>query len=608
MAHKIGRSFKKEVLDDALGIDENKTFGIKNKTFVGGALAKVTPGAKNNIFGQAGDFIEDKITAPVKDTVGGLVDNLTGKTAEKQREAQLQALRDQQSALDAKENEANRMALASTLLSRGKGKFFDITRPESVEQFLMDQEGEYLDPFPDYLRKSGDYLLGGLENAGENIENYTGTSDDMMRNFQPTFDRLSSANDSAVDRLQSIYDGRMENELRGFQDRTNDITRQLQGLNTESAEMERGLQRGVLDEAERYAQSLGDSVRMEESLANQRFDELDRIPEIMRQQNRELEGRFGDTYASEIDAARGLLGAEYGAADRILGAETSAADAIQRAERAKALAAGANAENMANSQQRGIRGAMVGQGSGTAQNMGNAMIRAQLGQQRGDMLADALIRDAERRGQAGIDYAGRTGASDVGFAGRIGDAGIGQSTKLEDVLDTDAGLADAKIGAERYEALGEINPALADVYQNEAMLNRANTALGFGDTRLSARAQNLGLDQGMVDADQSIYNMIMNQQLSNTGMIPGMGMQTAMLPALYGEAALASQGPMARAVSPYTSTGTLPQGQTIFQNNPYTAAPEGPKKNWIDYLAQAPEYISKGKQVLGGIRDIFSQG
>lgn len=605
MAHKIGRSFKKEVLDDAFGIDENKTFGISNKTGIGKVLAKVTPGAKNNIFGQAGDFVEDKITQPVKEGVGGVVDLVTGKTAKKQREAQLQALRDQQSALEAKENEANRMALASTLLSRGKGKFFDITRPESVEEFLMDQEGEYLDPFPDYLRKSGDYLLGGLENAGENIENYTGTSDDMMRDFQPTFDRLRSANDSAVDRLQSIYDGRMENDIRGFQDRTNDITRQLQGLNTESAEMERALQQGVLDEAELYAKSLGDSVRMEESLANQRFDELDRIPEIMRQQNRELEGRFGDTYASEIDAARGLLGAEYGAADRILGAETSAADAIQRAERAKALAAGANAENMANSQQRGMRSAMVGQGRGTQANMGDAMIRAQLGQQRGDMLADALIRDAERRGKAGIDYAGRTGASDVGFAGRIGDAGIGQSTKLEDVLDTDAGLADAKIGAERYEALGEINPALADVYQNEAMLNRANTALGFGDTRLSARAQNLGLDQGMVDADQSIYNMIMNQQLSNTGMIPGMGMQTAMLPALYGEAALASQGPMARAVSPYTSTGTLPQGQTIFQNTPFTPAPEGPKKNWIDYLAQAPEYISKGKEVLGGIRDIF---
>ena len=31
MAHKIGRSIKKEILDDGFGIDENKTFGIKNK-------------------------------------------------------------------------------------------------------------------------------------------------------------------------------------------------------------------------------------------------------------------------------------------------------------------------------------------------------------------------------------------------------------------------------------------------------------------------------------------------------------------------------------------------------------------------------------------------
>ena len=528
MAHKVGRKFKKEILDDVMGIDENKTFGISNKTFVGKNLAKVTPGGKNSIFEQVGKFGQDKIIDPVKDVAGGLVDNLTGKTAKKQREAQLQALRDQQSALEAKENEANRMALASTLLSRGKGKFFDITRPESVEQFLMDKEGEYLDPFPDYLRQSGDYLLKGLEDTAGNIENYTGTSDDMMRNFQPTFDKLNSANDSAVDRLQSIYDGRMENELRGFQDRTNDITRQLQGLNTESAEMERGLQRGVLDQAERYADSLGRSVDMETALANRRFDELDAIPDYMR----------------------------------------NTADELLNAERAKARIAGANIEATGNAGRRGLQSAMVGQGSGTGQSMANAMIQAQLGQDRSDLLADALINNIERRG--------------------------------------DADLTGAQLAGERFETLGEINPALADVYRDEAMLNRANTELGFGDTRLTARAQNLGLDQGMVDSDQSLYNMIMNQQLSNTGMIPGMGMQSAMLPALFGEAGLASQGPLARSVSPYTSTGTLPQGQTVFQDTPYTPAPEGPKKNWIDYLAQAPEYINKGRQVLGGIRDIFS--
>jgi len=100
---------------------------------------------------------------------------------------------------------------------------------------------------------------------------------------------------------------------------------------------------------------------------------------------------------------------------------------------------------------------------------------------------------------------------------------------------------------------------------------------------------------------------LMAQQLSNTGMIPGLGMQEAMLPALMGEAALSAQGPLARSVSPYTSTGTLPQGQTVFQSSQYTPAVSGTtgSKNWIDYLADAPKYIQKGKDILGGINDIF---
>lgn len=649
MAHKIGRSFKKEILDDVMGIDENKTFGISNKTFVGKNIAKVTPGAKNNIWGQTGDFIEDKVTQPVKDGVGGLVSGIMGG-GQDNTQATLDAYNAQVSALEAKENEANRMALANTLLSRGKGKFFDVTRPEEVEKFLVEQEGKYLDPFPDYLRQSGDRLLGDLENTAGNINNYIGTSDERMANFQPTLDRLGGINQNAIDQLSSIYDGRLESKMNDFRDRGVDITRQLQDLNTRSGDMEYGLQRGVLDNAERYADSLGGSVDMQTALANRQFDELDRMPGLMKDQNRELEQRFGDTYASELASARGNLGAEYGAANmltdseygaadrmrgseygaagRVMGSELGAADMIQRAERAKALAAGANAENLANSQQRGVRGAMVGQGSGTAQNMGNAMIRAQLGQDRGDLLADALISDAERRGNAGIDYAERTGKSDMSyadrtgmsdidyansiggarmdFADRVGTAGIDNSMKMENILDTEADLAGAKIGSERFEALGGINPALADVYRNEAMLNRANTELGFGDTRMSAEAQNLGLDQGIVDADQGIYTSLMAQQLANTGMIPGLGMQEAMLPALMGEAALSGQGPLARSVSPYTSTGTLPQGQTIFQNTPYTPPAQGERRDWLDIISDIPGYISKGQDAYGKIKGIFS--
>jgi hypothetical protein len=527
MAHKVGRSIKKEILDDALGIDENKTFGIKNKTLVGGALAKVTPGAKNNIFGQAGDFIEDKITAPVKEGVGALVGGVLGG-GQDNTQATLDAYNAQVSALEAKENEANRMALANTLLSRGKGKFFDVTRPEEVEKFLIEQEGKYLDPFPDYLRQSGDRLLGDLENTAGNINNYIGTADERMKDFQPTLDRLGSINQNAIDKLASIYDGRMESELGGYKDQAQDITRQLQALNTEAGDVTSGLQQGVLDRAQGYADSLGRSVDMETGLANRRYDELDAIPDYMR----------------------------------------NTADQLLSAERLKALAAGANAENMANSQQRGIRGAMVGQGSGTAENMGNAMIRAQLGQDRSDLLADALISNIERRGEADLAGAGLRG--------------------------------------ERFETLGDINPAMADVYRDEAMLGRANTELGFGDPRLQARAENLGLDQSMVDSDQAFFSSMLSQQLANTGMIPGLGMQEAMLPALMGEAALSGQGPLARSVSPYTSTGTLPQGQTVFQNTPYTPPAQGQRRDWLDILSDIPSYINKGQEAYGKIQGIFN--
>ena len=526
MAHKIGRSFKKEILDDALGIDENKTFGISNKTFVGKNLAKVTPGGKNNIWGQAGDFIEDKITSPVK----GLV---TGETAAKKaaaaQQAQLDAYNKQVSALEKKENEANRMALASTLLSRGKGKFFDITRPEEVEKFLVEQEGQYLDPFPDYLRESGDYLLGDLEDTAQNINNYIGTADERMAAFQPTLERMQGLNQDAMDTLASIYDGRMESELGGYKDRAQDITRQLQALNTEAGDVTAGLQANVLDEAQNYADSLGRSVDMQTALANRQFDELDMIPELMRRN----------------------------------------ADQVLNAERAKARIAGANIEATGNAGRRGLQSAMVGQGTGTGQSMANAMIQAQLGQDRSDLLADALIRNLESQGEADIEG--------------------------------------ANIAADRFERLGEINPAMADVYRDEALMGRANTALGFGDPRLQSRAENLGLDQSIVDSDQSFFSSMMAQQLANTGMIPGLGMQEAMLPALMGEAALSPQGPLARSVSPYTSTGTLPQGQTVFQSTPYSPAPtaEG-RRDWLDILADIPSYIQKGQDAYGKIKGIFS--
>jgi len=534
MAHKIGRSFKKEILDDALGIDENKTFGISNKTFVGKGLAKVTPGGKNNIFGQVGDFVEDKVTQPVKEGVGALGALVTGKAA---RDAELQALRDQQTAVDKQTAEGNRMALASDLISRGKGAFFDITRPESVENFLMDKEGEYMDPFPDYLRKSGDFLLEGLEGTAENLENYTGTPDELMAGFQPTYDKLQGAQDSAVDRLQSIYDGRMENKLQGFNDQSDQITQDLKGINLNSADYIRDLEDKVINAGEAYADSLANSVNTQADLARQEFD---------------ARRGFAD---QEFDARRRF-------ADQQFDVRGTGARALAAAQRS---AAG----DMARAAARGL-GGMQG---GTGQNMANAMIASSLGQQQAGALAQNIIDNESAR---------------YGALGNI------EGARYDKLGDIEGG---------RYEKLGDINPGMADVYRNEALLGNANTRLGFGDVLSQAQAENLGLDQGMIDADKSLYNSIMGQQLSNVGMIPSMGLQKAMLPSLFGEAALAPQGPLASKVSPYTSTGTLPAGNTNYTAQPYI--PPSDDGNIFDTIGKIPGYIDKGKKVMGALGGLF---
>jgi len=579
-----------------------------------------------------------------------------GKQEEAQRKAQAAADEAREEALDDQQERLDRGArqdYATTLLSRGKGTLFDVTDDDAVTKFLEEQEGTYLDPFPDYLRESGDALIEGMEDVGANIENFIGTGTERMQDFQPTLDKLTGMNQSAIDTLGSIYDGTMDEALMGFKDRSQDITRELQDLNLRSADSIAGLQDNVLTEAEKYANSLGDSVDTEVALANLKYDELDRIPEILRAQNRELGGKYGDTLQSEVDAASTLMDSQYGAAEGILDSEVAgasgvlgseydaagrlkdsretAADKLLEAERLKALAAASNVERTANARQRALRGSMVGQGSGTGENMANAMIRAELGQRRGDLLADAMIRDAQRRGEAGIDYAdttgqaditfadkmgqsgtdfaSRLGAADVGFADTTGRAGVDFRKKFESLVDTDADLAGAEIAAERFEALGEINPALADVYRNEAMLGRANTALDFGDPALRAEAENLGLDQSIVDSDESLYTALMAQKLSNTDLIPGLGLQEATLPALAGEAGLAGLGSLARNVSAYTSTGTLPAGQTAFDDNAYVPATTAPtkSKNFLDILSDIPGYVDKGRNAYNKIKGILDQ-
>lgn len=776
---------------------------------------------------------------------------------------------DQQPTLD----KGYRREAANQLISAGKGKIFDTTNDSAVQKFLKSKSGQYMDPFPDYLRPAGDFLINDINNTANNLQKFIGSSTDRMNDFSPVMDQAKESMRYANDAINSMYDGRLQNKLEGFNSQSDAIANRVKDLNNRFADTQSRLQRGVLDTGDRYATALGDSVRSQVDYANRRYDELDRVPGLIRDRNQELRnnilgtqraeeavydetagrmadtrdamrnlimersGRFADTqdarvsaansiYDSQLSAAdqlldaemgsaggirdaqqmaaEGVLGSELGAAkdlrdtqalaalglsdaefaaasdklgarrmaannlsdaefsaaegmlgaqgsaasdlygarigreEDIYGAQQSGSDRILEAERLKALAAGANAERVANADQRGLRTALGGQGTGTIDNMGNAMIRSQLGAARSDALADALIRDAERRtdadvgrasrmgdagvglandlGQAGVGFADttgqssinraqrlgdadveysdvagqsginlaqrlgqadvmladRSGQSDINFAreigdsnvgfsqsagdaavnyadtsgqagigraGAIGDAAVERAGKMEDnlygqadldyaqkleginraaaglsaaekregLLDTDADIEGANIAADRYKAIGDINPGMADVYEQEARLGTANTALAFGDPSLTAEGQNYGIDQTMLDADQDLFTSVMNQQLANQGMITSGAQQAAFLPSMMSEAAFAPTTALNRQVSPYTSTGTLPSHQMAISSAPYQPATTGTsgKKNWVDHLASAGDYYNKGMDIFNDIKGLM---
>lgn len=412
---------------------------------------------------------------------------------DRKRRKQEQAMNAAEARQQRQVNRNTAQGLGADAIAKGKLPFFDITDEEAVSENLANLEGDFYDPFPNYLRNSGDYLINNLEEVSKNIENFTGSSEDLMNDFRGTYDTLTGAQDSAIDRLASIYDGRMQNKLNEFQDRNRNIVQDLQGINTSSADYLKGLQDDVISQGNQYADSLANSVNTAVDLANREFD------------------------------TRG------------------------QGARAMAAAQRAAAGDMARAAQRGV-GSMPG---GTGQNMMNAMIASNLGQQQAGALA-------------------------------------------QNIIDNEAG---------RFEKLGEINPAMADVYRDEALLGNANARLGFGDIQSAAAAENLGLDQGLVDADQQLYNTIMSQQLSNVGLIPSMGLQSAALPSMFGEAGLAGQGAIARTVSPYTQTGTVPAGNTVFNAQPYVPPSSG--GNIFDTIGKIPGYIDKGKKLFSGISNIF---
>ena len=328
-----------------------------------------------------------------------------------------------------------------------------------------------------------------------------------MKDFQGTYDTLKDMQSSALDTAADIFDpSGMEARMTTYNNELTDLLGDLKELNTTTAATDRGLMDDVLTSNTNLGNSLGDSVTERADLANQEFDSL-----------------------------------------------RTASDSMLSGEIARAAAQRRNASSQAAGGMRALN-SMGGMPS-TGNRMAQAMLASELGARQSDGLANALISEAERRGE---------------------------------------------IEAGRFEKLGEINPALAQVYRDEMAAKNATLNEEFGTPELDAQATNLGIDQSILENQQQMENFVRNARLKNLGLIPAIGQQEAMLPALFGDAAFAATQPFKKEVNPFTSAGELASGQTRFTSSPFVAEPSPSSIDWFKVIANAPEILKKGKEVFSG--------
>jgi hypothetical protein len=327
--------FKKTVLDDWLGIDDNKTFGIKHHTFLGKGLGKVRDDIlgidSTKTFGISDATWEDLLpwVASAINPIAGFAYAAADAVAENNWEGSdynnaKRAIRAQQEAAreaaskragNMTEDElANSRALAMDLISRGKSGLIDPSDSARLQTLLASPgdeayiEGESIggmdvDPFPNRFRESGDFINRTLNNTGRFAEDYIGTEDQRMNDFAPILDRMKGMNLDAMRTLGSIYDqgpGGLESQYRGFQDDFNRLSDDQKRLNMMTADSNQGFVNDVIAGGDRYADAIRGAKDLQTGLTNQAFDELSALEGIKLMENQERMGRFADTRMAEI--------------------------------------------------------------------------------------------------------------------------------------------------------------------------------------------------------------------------------------------------------------------------------------------------------------------
>ena len=352
-SYGIFKWFKKKIMDDVLGIDDNKTFGIKHKTFLGKGLGKVrddilgidssktfgiSDATWDDLAGTAVGLATGNPLAALAWTVGDkVIENNSGDTSGRQR--QREELSKNAAAWDSARKGvgnmtdidiANNRALAGTLAGRGKAGLIDPSDTAKIKNLLASPGddayiegfslgGQDLDPYPRWLRDTGDAINTGINDVGANFDDMVGSSQDRMQDYKDNvYSKLKQMSQGALDTAANIYDPNgLEQELQGFADRQKD-------LNTRTALSNQGLVDSVLQEGGNYANALRDSVDTEVDYTNRAFDAqlqgglagaASQRANATREASagRRMLNRLGSMGGTGMDMASRMIGAQRGA-------------------------------------------------------------------------------------------------------------------------------------------------------------------------------------------------------------------------------------------------------------------------------------------------------
>ena len=128
----------------------------------GERLAYLNPAEEALLKSLGGSGAEHVAGVPTYNWGQDLIDGIRGKSKRKAQQAAQKAAEEKSEAQVA---EMNNQGWAADLISRGKLTMTDLTDPDKVAEALASLEGEYIDPFPEYARETGDLILEDLEGA-----------------------------------------------------------------------------------------------------------------------------------------------------------------------------------------------------------------------------------------------------------------------------------------------------------------------------------------------------------------------------------------------------------------------------------------------------------